>query len=80
MAQKEGKIEPRMSKLRQALLKLKLPASFPSDMVANAYMTPDVDRSNHEFTWTLPELSLLRKYGKNCVCKIKFYLIYVLFN
>ena len=52
-----------MSKLRQALLKLKIPESFPSEIVFNAYINPDVDKSNREFTWTLPELDLLRKYN-----------------
>lgn len=61
VAQREGKSEPRMSKLRQALVKLKLPDSFPSEIVAHAYMAPHVDKSNHEFLWTLPELSLIRK-------------------
>lgn len=62
LKQKE-KQDPRLSKLRQALLKLKIPESFPSEIVFNAYINPDVDKSNREFTWTLPELDLLRKYN-----------------
>ena len=61
LKQKE-KQDPRLSKLRQALVKLKIPESFPSEIVFNAYINPDVDKSNREFTWTLPELDLLRKY------------------
>ena len=50
------------NKLRLLLKKLKLPDSFPSELVYNAYMNPDVDKSSEEFSWSLPNLDLLRKF------------------
>jgi len=49
------------NKLRTLLAKLKLSESFPSELVYQAYMSPDVDKSSEEFSWSLPDLDMLRK-------------------
>lgn len=48
--------------MRTQLAKLKIPKSFPSQIVIDAYLKPDVDTSTEEFTWSLPNLDLIRKY------------------
>lgn len=49
------------SKLKNSLLKLKLPETFPSELVYIAYTNPDLDTSNEEFSWSLPDLDAIRK-------------------
>jgi len=50
------------NKLRTQLVKLQLADSFPSELVYQAYISPDVDKSSEEFTWAMPNLDQLRKY------------------
>lgn len=58
----ENTAKKQKNKLRNMLLKLNLPDSFPSEIVFKAYMSPDVDKSTEEFTWSLPDLDSIRKY------------------
>lgn len=50
------------NKLRTQLAKLKIPKNFPSQIVVDAYLKPDVDTSTEEFTWSMPNLDMIRKY------------------
>ena len=50
------------NKLRTHLAKLKIPTNFPSQLVVDAYLKPDIDTSTEEFTWSIPNLDLIRKY------------------
>ncbi|CAF0756949.1 unnamed protein product [Brachionus calyciflorus] len=50
------------SKIRQALLKLDLAESFPSEIVFNAYINPELDKSSEEFSWSMPDLDSIRKF------------------
>lgn len=38
-----------------------IPATFPSESVVNAYISPQVDASMEPFSWGRPDLGLLRK-------------------
>ncbi|RNA31809.1 DNA repair complementing XP-G cells [Brachionus plicatilis] len=49
-------------KIRQAFLKLNLSESFPSEVVYNAYINPDIDKSTDEFSWSMPDLDSIRKF------------------
>lgn len=57
--------------LRKLLSKLKLTSDFPSDVVHNAYINPDVDKSNEEFSWSIPSLDQLRQLSVHLVEVIK---------
>ena len=58
-----------MNKLRSILKKLKLPKSFPSELVVEAYLKPDIDKSNEAFEWSLPNLDMIRKF---CLSKMSW--------
>ena len=57
----EAKENSKLSKLRAQLARLELPDEFPNVQVYRAYMEPDVDKSREEFSWSLPDLDLIRK-------------------
>eukprot|EP01132_Coremiostelium_polycephalum_P007394 gene7394-9086_t len=62
----KGKKKKKNNKL-QALKKkkIKLDASFPSDLVKNAFLKPDVDSSNTHFTWNMPDIKELNQLAKD---------------
>ncbi|KAL3663475.1 hypothetical protein V7S43_011363 [Phytophthora oleae] len=45
--------------------KWELGDEFPSKQVVQAYMTPQVDRSDARFSWSAPDLAALRSYCAN---------------
>lgn len=45
--------------------KWELGDEFPSKQVVQAYMSPQVDRSEARFSWSAPDLSALRNYCAN---------------
>ncbi|KAK1938255.1 DNA repair protein UVH3 [Phytophthora citrophthora] len=45
--------------------KWELGDEFPSKQVVQAYMTPQVDRSDARFSWSAPDLAALRNYCAN---------------
>lgn len=60
--------------------KVKLPDDFPSRIVEEAYLHPQVDESREHFAWGMPDLEGLRRYalktilvvchcGSNVVCE-----------
>jgi hypothetical protein len=51
-----------LSKLRNQLLKINLPDTFPSELVFKEYTGPNVDKSMEKFTWSMPDLDSIRKY------------------
>eukprot|EP00118_Oscarella_pearsei_P017377 m.171665 g.171665 ORF g.171665 m.171665 type:complete len:774 (+) comp39065_c0_seq2:60-2381(+) len=53
---KESRIERRMRRLD-------LPASFPDEVVRQAYLKPAVDESEEPFEWGIPDLDALRDYA-----------------
>lgn len=57
------------NKLKKILRKLKVPNSFPSEVVVNAYLNPNIDKSSEEFSWSLPNLDLIRKF---CISKMSW--------
>ncbi|KAG0552283.1 hypothetical protein BDA96_01G495200 [Sorghum bicolor] len=50
-----------MSKHRNVSKNWHIPATFPSESVVNAYISPQVDNSMEPFSWGRPDLGLLRK-------------------
>lgn len=50
--------------VREKLLRLMVPSSFPSRMIYEAYRYPNVDTSRQPFSWSLPQLSELRSYAR----------------
>lgn len=42
--------------------KIEFPKDFPSDLVVQAYLQPDVDPSDEKFSWSLPDLDAIRTY------------------
>jgi len=51
------------NKTREKLRKLNLPASFPSDAVVSAYLSPSVDNSDEKFSWAVPNLVGVRDFA-----------------
>ncbi|WVZ55906.1 hypothetical protein U9M48_006507 [Paspalum notatum var. saurae] len=49
-----------MSKHRNVSKNWHIPATFPSESVVNAYISPQVDNSMEPFSWGRPDLGLLR--------------------
>ena len=52
------------NKTREKLLKLKLPASFPSETVVAAYLQPAVEESEEKFSWAVPNLVAARDFAQ----------------
>ncbi|KAJ3676310.1 hypothetical protein LUZ60_003722 [Juncus effusus] len=50
-----------MAKHRNVSKNWHLPSTFPSELVFNAYISPQVDDSKETFSWGKPDLNLLRK-------------------
>ncbi|KAL5679512.1 hypothetical protein ACJX0J_005897, partial [Zea mays] len=50
-----------MSKHRNVSKNWHVPATFPSEKVVNAYISPQVDSSTEPFSWGRPDLGLLRR-------------------
>jgi len=50
-----------LTKLQKALCKLKLDDNFPSEIVYNAYLNPEIETNIQELKWSLPELDSIRK-------------------
>ncbi|KAJ2601550.1 DNA repair protein rad2 [Coemansia sp. RSA 1286] len=49
-------------RLAQVIRKSTIPAKFPDPRVVRAYLHPQVDDSDAEFTWGFPKLDLLRQF------------------
>ncbi|KAI1287461.1 DNA excision repair protein ERCC-5 -like protein [Halotydeus destructor] len=52
------------NKVRSKLLKLQLEDGFPNRVIFDAYIRPVVDESPEKFSWSLPDLDLIRDYCK----------------
>ena len=50
--------------VREKLRKLQLPAAFPSQAVATAYLEPTVDPSQEQFSWAVPNLVSVRDFAR----------------
>lgn len=61
-AQKQTKL-PQETKIKSKLRNVKLTEGFPNSAVYDAYFSPTVDDSRDPFTWSMPDLDLLRQYG-----------------
>lgn len=51
------------NKVREKLLKLTLPDTFPSSVIFDAYLNANVDHSKEPFKWSSPQLSELRRFA-----------------
>jgi len=51
------------NKTREKLRKLKLPPTFPSEAVVNAYLNPSVEVSDEKFSWAVPNLVGVRDFA-----------------
>ncbi|XP_060079730.1 DNA excision repair protein ERCC-5-like [Ylistrum balloti] len=52
------------TKIRNKLKQLDIHEGFPSAAVVDAYLSPKVDESMDAFTWSRPDLDLLRDYAR----------------
>ncbi|XP_021372076.1 DNA repair protein complementing XP-G cells homolog [Mizuhopecten yessoensis] len=52
------------TKIRNKLRKLDINEGFPSTAVVDAYLDPQVDQSEEAFSWSRPDLDLLRDYAR----------------
>ncbi|XP_074657888.1 DNA excision repair protein ERCC-5-like [Tubulanus polymorphus] len=55
---------PSETKIKSKLRRLEFSPGFPSEAVFKAYLEPTVDTSQEPFTWSRPDLDLLRDYSK----------------
>nr|CAB3243322.1 DNA repair protein complementing XP-G cells-like [Phallusia mammillata] len=62
-AHKEVKA-PKETKIKGQLRRLNIPSTFPSHIVANAYLEPSVNRSMESFSWGIPDLDGIRCFAK----------------
>ena len=58
----EDKSSPFRKKFRKTAEKLVLPDNFPSPLVRDAYIKPEVDEDTSTFEWGTPDVDALRKY------------------
>lgn len=56
---------PQETKARAKLRHVALHPGFPNEAVFNAYVNPTVDDSQESFTWSLPDLDLLRDFSES---------------
>lgn len=57
----KSKKADKSNKLKQALSKLNIPNEFPNRLVYEAYKNPNIDKSEEKFSWSMPQLDLIRK-------------------
>lgn len=50
--------------LRKKLKNIKFEDEFPSHLVVDAYMNPEVDRRDERFVWTAPDVESIREFAK----------------
>ncbi|KAJ3178570.1 DNA repair protein rad2 [Gaertneriomyces sp. JEL0708] len=60
-------LPPRLRKIRNAIRKVSLPASFPDERVHQAYLCPNVDTDPRPFTWGKVDLNALRDFMESRV-------------
>ncbi|CEP64053.1 ssDNA endodeoxyribonuclease RAD2 LALA0_S10e01178g [Lachancea lanzarotensis] len=67
--QLQGKESAFEKKLRKKLAtnEVVLGSEFPSDLVREAYLRPEVDRDSTKFTWGVPDLDRLREFFKSTI-------------